>query len=310
MSIFAWVKLAGTGGNCVVIGDSDATNTEHWSLRLMSDGTVRLTWATGAGGAAIYGTDSAVINDTNLHSILVTQTGSSAPIFYIDGSLVASSLIFGSAANPKPTAQSTAIGEYGGYTGGLQWMNGALRLVCLWDAVKTSGNATTLHNGGTPGSFNGTSFVFSVNNTLACAQGSYTLTGQALALKKSMHVLMAQGSYALTGFALAFIRGRTMVLAQGSYFLTGFSLAFTKAMHISLAQGSYVLTGFAMATQRAAHMTMETGYYVLTGFAAITKHAWSYISKAVTNFSSPNKHSTNWNQSNKNNSNWTSPPES
>lgn len=112
-------------------------------------------------------------------------------------------------------------------------------------------------------------YTSTINYTLALAQGSYTLTGQALGMTKALHLTCAQGSYVLTGIAATIGKGYTLALAMGSYVLTGISLTLTKALRITCAQGSYTLTGQALGMTRQLIMTMSTGYYAITGFATL-----------------------------------------
>lgn len=66
--------------------------------------------------------------------------------------------------------------------------------------------------------------MVTVDNTLAIGQGSFTLTGQTLTLRKAISLILGQGSYVLSGQAMGF--GRKIVLAFGSYALTGQSILF------------------------------------------------------------------------------------
>jgi len=110
--------------------------------------------------------------------------------------------------------------------------------------------------------------VTTVDYTLACAQGSYTLTGQTLNMTKALSLALAQGSYTLTGFAAGLGKGYTLLMSMGSYALTGFDANFTKSLIISCVQGAYTLTGQTLTMTIAILFTgIETGYYTLTGFA-------------------------------------------
>lgn len=110
-------------------------------------------------------------------------------------------------------------------------------------------------------------FITSQALSIACAQGSYALTGQALTMTQALNMACAQGSYVLTGIATAFSIGQTLVAAMGSYALTGFDVTFLRTWIMALAQGSYTLTGQALGLYKGWYMALETGYYTLTGFA-------------------------------------------
>jgi hypothetical protein len=88
--------------------------------------------------------------------------------------------------------------------------------------------------------------------TLDMAQGSYTLSGQALGLTAQHTIALAQGSYALTGQALALLRGLVLALAQGSYALSGQDLALLAARTLAMNQGSYTLSGQAVGLDYSA----------------------------------------------------------
>jgi len=60
--------------------------------------------------------------------------------------------------------------------------------------------------------------------SLAAAQGSYALTGEAQALNAARSLLAAQGAYALTGQVQALNAARTMFALEGVYALTGESV--------------------------------------------------------------------------------------
>lgn len=107
-----------------------------------------------------------------------------------------------------------------------------------------------------------------VDYTLTCGQGSYTLTGQVLAMTRQLRMTLDQGSYVLTGFALGMSPGYGMLCTMGSYVLTGFDLSFGRTWIMTLAQGSYTLTGQAINMGLSFTMALQTGYYTLTGFAA------------------------------------------
>lgn len=111
--------------------------------------------------------------------------------------------------------------------------------------------------------------ITTVDYTIVCAQGSYTLTGQALTLKKALKIVMAQGSYVLTGIAASVGKNYSLALAVGTYVLTGIATNFTKALKITMAQGSYTLTGIALTLTRQIRMTLEKGAYTLTGIALL-----------------------------------------
>lgn len=127
--------------------------------------------------------------------------------------------------------------------------------------------------------------------TITAAHGSYTLSGQAVALKADRKITAAQGSFTLTGQAVRLARGYTLAVGQGSYTLNGqdvtltyepvgsytltadygtYSLSgqavnLTAARRITAAQGSYTLSGQAVGLARGFNLAAGQGTYTLTG---------------------------------------------
>lgn len=106
--------------------------------------------------------------------------------------------------------------------------------------------------------------------TLTAEQGSYSLAGQASALRAARRMTAAQGSYALTGQAAGVRSGRRLTAAQGSYTILG-SVALVD-LSITAQPGSYALTGQNATLTRTGgspySMAAEQGSYSLTGQAS------------------------------------------
>lgn len=83
---------------------------------------------------------------------------------------------------------------------------------------------------------------------LPAAQGVYSITGNAAALRASRRMAAGVGAYALTGNAANLIRstaGRALQAAGGSYAITGRAAALRMARRLSAAPGTYVVAGVA-----------------------------------------------------------------
>lgn len=104
--------------------------------------------------------------------------------------------------------------------------------------------------------------------TLTAAQGSYSLTGQALALRVARTITAGQGTYSLTGQAAGLIPGRKVAAGQGTYALTGQAAGLTVTRTLFAGQGTYALTGQAAGLRRGLVLAASQGSYGLTGFAA------------------------------------------
>jgi hypothetical protein len=103
---------------------------------------------------------------------------------------------------------------------------------------------------------------------LTCASGSYTLTGQAAALRVARRLMADPGQYDLLGQSVALRVARRMALAHGTYALTGQNASFFATRRLIAAQGSYVLSGQDATLSKSGvspKLTCDTGYYVMTG---------------------------------------------
>jgi hypothetical protein len=101
--------------------------------------------------------------------------------------------------------------------------------------------------------------------SLPLSTGTYTVTGQTVALRAARQLALANGSYTLTGQAVALRVGRAVPLAVGSYTLTGQAVALRIARQLPLSAGTYTLTGQAVALLVARKLALANGLYSLTG---------------------------------------------
>lgn len=101
--------------------------------------------------------------------------------------------------------------------------------------------------------------------TLTCDYGSFTLSGQAAALKKDSQLVMAQASFTLTGQAVNLLHGYTLSLTHGSFTLSGQTAGLTAQRLITAVQASYTLSGQAATLQRNCPLTADYGSFTLTG---------------------------------------------
>lgn len=101
--------------------------------------------------------------------------------------------------------------------------------------------------------------------TLAAAQGSFTLTGQATGLLASRLLSAAQGSFSLSGQAASLLGGRLLTAAQGSFSLTGQATGLVASRTLALAQGSFALTGQSAGLLSGRSLTIAQGSFSLTG---------------------------------------------
>lgn len=114
--------------------------------------------------------------------------------------------------------------------------------------------------------------------TLTAAQGSYSLTGQAVILTRQRKTSAVQGSYAITGQAVGLKRQLVMSAAQGSYGLTGQAVTLKRQL-VTAVQGSYVISGQSVGLTRQLKVTAVQGSYVLAGQAILFSR--TYVLAAV-----------------------------
>lgn len=83
----------------------------------------------------------------------------------------------------------------------------------------TSGEVTELYNGGS-----GVQYPFANAYTLACAVGSFALTGINIGLLYGRKLAMEVGTFVLTGIDVSFNKGYGMIAGVGSFILTGIAV--------------------------------------------------------------------------------------
>lgn len=96
------------------------------------------------------------------------------------------------------------------------------------------------------GSYTLTGSDAAADYAITLQSGSYGLTGNAVGLTRSGRVLAEQGTYALSGQALAIRVDRVLQLASGSYSLTGNDVGLDQhdpSTSLSLETGIYTLSG-------------------------------------------------------------------
>jgi len=103
--------------------------------------------------------------------------------------------------------------------------------------------------------------------SLALAQGSYAVNGQAAGVKADRRITASQGSYSHNGQAVTLRMTRGVLSAeQGSYSLNGQAVTLTGpdvSYALTLDQGSYAITGSDAAVD--LEINIDSGSYALTG---------------------------------------------
>ena len=107
--------------------------------------------------------------------------------------------------------------------------------------------------------------------TITAASGTYSVTGNAAALKWGHKLTAESGTYAITGSDAALKWGHKVVAVSGTYAISG-STSGLQWAHILVAEsGTYTITGNNAALSKGTIITADSGSYLLTGYdAALT----------------------------------------
>lgn len=106
------------------------------------------------------------------------------------------------------------------------------------------------------------------NYTLTASVGSFTLSGQAAALKRGLKITAAVGAFTFTGQAATLSKGYRLTAAVGTFTLSGQAAGLRRASKVTAAVGSFTLTGQAAGLNPGKRLTASTGSFALTGQAA------------------------------------------
>jgi hypothetical protein len=144
-----------------------------------------------------------------------------------------------------------------------------------WKVIAGTGSAvsSTVAYTGTNDAMAGVLATFRVDAggtaySLACASGSFAVTGTAAGLKAGRKIAGASGAYSLTGTAAGLKAGRKLAAASGSFTLTGTAAGLAADRALSADSGSYSLTGTAAGLRRGFMLSGASGAYTVTGTAA------------------------------------------
>lgn len=103
--------------------------------------------------------------------------------------------------------------------------------------------------------------------TMAAAQGSFTLTGNAANLTRAFKLTADQASFALAGKASNLVRGLKVAAAVQSFTLTGNAANLIVGKGLTASTGSFTVTGNASALTKQAKMPAVVQSFTLTGNA-------------------------------------------
>jgi hypothetical protein len=143
--------------------------------------------------------------------------------------------------------------------------SGANSLSCATGAFTLSGQAAVLPVAmpASTGTFTLTGNALTPAVIMTASRGTFTLTGNAVTPAVTMPA--GTGAFTLTGTAAALSHGYSITAARGSFTLTGNAVALEVGHVFTATTGTFTLTGRAMTT--AVAMSATTGTFSLTGYA-------------------------------------------
>lgn len=158
-SVSAWVKtgLPGITGvtDYVIISNADSSaNNRGWSFYIHNNGTphIKLSSVINTNDLDVFA-DNVAANDGQLHHLVATYAGGSAPAsvqLYMDGVLLTKTTSLNSlAATIVAAGNSLRLGRFGA-NAGLSFP-GVIKFVSVWSSVLSGASVTTLYNAGVPG---------------------------------------------------------------------------------------------------------------------------------------------------------------
>lgn len=114
-------------------------------------------------------------------------------------------------------------------------------------------------------SLTGNAAALRADRKLAVSAGSFSLAGNSAAVTAQRKLAVAVGTFALTGNNAALTLNRKLVTASGSFAITGSSAGLIESRKVALSSGSFLLTGNDSILTVARKLTAASGSFSLTG---------------------------------------------
>lgn len=275
---------SGTGADANPIGGSYVTLSGWAALKRVSNTIANAAGSDGDCGARINVTTPnnhyckirpSTVGNRDFGCMVRCQSASAGAVLMTDYNatdvevyvLVAGS--FGSFVDRDPGTYQTTSDVYMEAQGTSYLTKiGASTINSFTDATFSSGQGGVFMYDSTARVINVEVGDFVTGYTLALAQGSYTLTGQTVALRTARNTAIAQGSYALSGQSVTLTYSgalKTLAAAQGSYSLSGQTVGLKADRRMAAAQGSYALTGQSVGLKVGRRLAAAQGSYSLSG---------------------------------------------
>lgn len=197
-------------------------------------------------------------------------TGTPAPVFSLTP--VSTNMVIGAIfVNAAPTQQTERTGYTERYDNGYASPAATVGVMTL-DSGETS--ATITWGGPTSAAFCSIAVELAgvVVNTLTCAGGTFTLSGQAASIKHSAKVVAAAGTFALSGQAASVKVVARIAAGFGSFSLAGQAVTLRYLpTPLGVGMGDFLLGGQAAMIRAGRPFVAGQGAFTLTGQAASIK---------------------------------------
>ncbi len=113
--------------------------------------------------------------------------------------------------------------------------------------------------------FTGNTVALKRGYVLACGSGSYSFTGNDVSLKVGRRLVADSGAFNFTGNNVSLLFGRTLTAGAGSFTLTGNDVTFRRTYVLASAAGSFTFTGNNVSLTRGLRLVSDAGSYNFTG---------------------------------------------
>lgn len=101
--------------------------------------------------------------------------------------------------------------------------------------------------------------------TLTTDGGTYTLTGDSVALLRAAEVIADSGTYTQTGTDISLERSTPISAESGSYGYSGTDISLARGAEINADTAAYTITGTAASLDRSAVIVPGAGSYAISG---------------------------------------------
>lgn len=194
LTISAWVNFASTpssGNYFGIVAKLEGSPNYSYAFYLYNNaGTPEITFQNSTNGTSVTqkGVAWTPTTSTWYHIAAVYTASAGSVSFYINGSQQGTTQT-GLGTSIFDSSSTFYIGRYDGGN----YFDGSVDEVGMWSRVLTSGEITSLYNGGV-------GFTYPFVQTLLAGVGSFSLTGYDAGIGRVITLVASVGSFLLTGF--------------------------------------------------------------------------------------------------------------